>query len=185
MSQSAKTAIGGMSVALSVVLMLATVIGIWTYALPAIAGLLIMFCVIELNKKWAAGVFAAVSILSLILLPNKEAAVFYTCFFGCYPIIKAILESKLPRVAEYILKFAVFNVGILLAGVIMVKLFGMPMAELLGTEGEQGAWVKYALPLTIAVGNVTFLAYDFMLTFEAALYIRRWQKKFRKLFPFK
>ena len=132
MSQSAKTAIGGMTAALSVVLMLPTVMGLWTYALPAFAGILIMFTIIELDKKWATGIFVAVSLLSFILLPNKEAAVFYLCFFGNYPIIKGVLEGrKMPRVLEYIIKFVVFNAEILLAGFIMVKIFGVPMAEFL------------------------------------------------------
>lgn len=186
MSQSAKTAIGGMTAALSVVLMLPTVMGLWTYALPAFAGMLVMFTIVELDKKWATGIFVAVSLLSLILLPNKEAAVFYLCFFGNYPIIKCLLEgAKMPRTAEYIIKIVVFNAEILLAGFIMVKVFGMPMAELLGTEGETAAWVQYALPITLAVGNATFILFDRLLTMAVTIYLLKWQKRFRKMFPFK
>lgn len=186
MSQSAKTAIGGMTAALSVVLMLPTVMGLWTYALPAFAGILIMFTIVELDKKWATGIFTAVSLLSLILLPNKEAAVFYLCFFGNYPIIKCLLEgAKMPRVPEYIIKFVVFNAEVLLAGFIMVKVFGMPMAELLGIEGETASWAQYALPITLAVGNVTFILFDRLLTMTVTIYLLKWQKRFRKMFPFK
>ena len=186
MSQSAKTAIGGMTAALSVVLMLPSVMGLWTYALPAFAGILVMFTIIEIDKKWASGIFVAVSLLSLMLLPNKEAAVFYLCFFGNYPIIKCLLEGKkIPRVLEYIIKFIVFNAEVLLAGFIMVKVFGMPMAELLGTEGEKAFWVEYALPIVLAVGNMTFLLFDKLLTMMVTIYLIKWQKKFRKMFPFK
>ena len=187
MSQSAKTAIGGMTAALSVVLMLPTVMGLWTYALPAFAGILIMFTIIELDKKWATGIFVAVSLLSLILLPNKEAAVFYLCFFGNYPIIKSLLEGskKMPRALEYIIKFVIFNAEVLLAGFVMVKVFGMPLAELLGTEGETAAWAEFALPITLAVGNVTFLLFDKLLTMMVTIYLMKWQKRFRKMFPFK
>lgn len=186
MSQSAKTAIGGITAALSVVLMLPTVMGLWTYALPAFAGILIMFTIIELDKKWAVGIFVAVSLLSLILLPNKEAAVFYLCFFGNYPIIKCLLEStKMPRVLEYIIKFIVFNAEVLLAGFIMIKVFGVPMAEFLGIEGEGAFWVQYALPITLVVGNITFLLFDKLLTMMVTIYLFKWQKRFRKMFPFK
>ena len=186
MSQSAKTAIGGMTAALSVVLMLPTVMGLWTYALPAFAGILVMFTIIEIDKKWATGIFVAVSLLSLMLLPNKEAAVFYVCFFGNYPVIKCLLEGKkIPRVLEYIIKFIVFNAEILLAGFIMVKVFGMPIAELLGTEGETAFWVEYALPITLAMGNVTFILFDKLLTMMVTIYLVKWQKRFRKMFPFK
>ncbi len=186
MSQSAKTAIGGMTAALSVVLMLPTVIGLWTYALPAFAGILIMFTVIELDKKWAAGIYIAVSILSLVLLPNKEAAVFYACFFGHYPILKALIEGKrMPRTIEYILKIILFNVSVLAASFIMLKVFGMPLTELLGTEGETSWWAEYTISLTLAVANVTFVAFDYLLTTAVVIYLRSWQKRFRKLFPFK
>lgn len=186
MSQSAKTAIGGMTAALSVVLMLPTVMGLWTYALPAFAGILVMFAIIEINKKWATGIFVAVSLLSLILLPNKEAAVFYLCFFGNYPIIKCLLEgAKMPRVLEYIIKFAVFNAEVIFAGFIMIKVFGVPMAEFLGIEGEGVFWARYALPLTLAVGNVTFVLFDKLLTMMVTIYLVKWQKRFRKMFPFK
>lgn len=171
--------------AVSVVLMLPTVIGLWTYALPAFAGILIMFVIVEIDKKWAAGVYVAVSLLSILLLPNKEAAVFYLCFFGHYPIIKSILESKLPRVAEYILKILVFNVSVVLAALVMTKIFGMPMAELLGTEGETAWWVQYALPITLVAGNITFVLFDKLLTMTVSIYLMRWQKRFRRMFPFK
>ena len=186
MSQSAKTAIGGMTAALSVVLMLPTVMGLWTYALPAFAGILIMFTIIELDKKWASGIFVAVSILSLMLLPNKEAAVFYACFFGNYPILKAIIEKRnMPRALEYIIKIALFNVSVLVAAFVMLKLFGMPLAELLGTEGESAWWVEYALPITLGIGNITFIAFDYLLTVMVTIYLAKWQKRFRKMFPFK
>ncbi len=186
MSQSAKTAIGGMTAALSVVLMLPTVMGIWTYALPAFAGILIMFTIIELDKKWAFGIYIAVSILSLILLPNKEAAVFYACFFGHYPIIKAILEGRnMPRVLEWIIKIVIFNASVLAAAFIMVNVFGMPLAELLGTEGETAWWVEFAVPITLLIGNITFIAFDYLLTISVVVYLNKWQKRFRKMFPFK
>lgn len=186
MSQSAKTAIGGMTAALSVVLMLPTVMGLWTYALPAFAGILIMFAIIELDKKWALGIYVAVSILSLILLPNKEAAVFYACFFGHYPIIKALVEGKrIPRALEYIIKIVIFNISVLAAALIMVKVFGMPLAELLGTEGETSWWVEFAVPLTLLVGNITFIAFDYLLTMSVVIYLNKWQRRFRKMFPFK
>lgn len=186
MSQSAKTAIGGMTAALSVVLMLPTIVGLWTYALPAFAGILIMFAIIELDKKWAAGIFVAVAVLSLMLLPNKEAAVFYTCFFGNYPILKAIIEKRnMPRVLEYIIKIAFFNASVLAAAFIMLKLFGMPLAELLGTEGETAWWVEFAVPITVAIANVTFIAFDYLLTVMVTIYLAKWQKRFRKMFPFK
>lgn len=184
MSQSAKTAIGSMVTALSVVIMIPTALDIFCYALPAIAGMLILFCVIEIGKNWAFGVFSATSIISLILVPNKEAAVLYACFFGYYPIVKALLESKVPVVAEYILKFAVFNVSVIAAYFIVINVLGMPLDELLDM-GENDFLNKYALPIMLLLGNFAFITLDICMTRMVSAYLRVWQKKFRKMFPFK
>ena len=70
LSQASKTAIGGMAVALSVVLLIPTALELFVYALPALAGILTLFCVIELGKSWAFGVYLATALLSLLLVPN-------------------------------------------------------------------------------------------------------------------
>ena len=185
MSQSAKTAMGGMITALSVVVLMPTALEVLVYALPAFAGMLIMFSIIELNKKWAFGIYAAVSILSLLLVPNKEASILYAAFFGYYPLLKAFAESKLPKVAEYILKFAVFNISMLLSYWALIKVLGMPFDEIMGIEGETGFMAKYALPILLGMGNVAFIMYDVAITRILTVYLNVWQKRFRKLFPFK
>lgn len=185
MSQSAKTAIGGMVTALSVVILMPTALDLFVYALPALSGMLTMFCVVELGKKWSVGVYAAVSILSLLLVPNKEAAVMYIAFFGYYPIVKAVLESKLPRTAEYLLKFLIFNVSVIAAYGALIKILGMPFDELMGLTEEDGMLRKYAVPVMLLLGNMVFVVFDIALTRIVTVYLRVWQKKFKKLFPFK
>ena len=185
MSQSGKTAIGGMITALSVVVLMPTALEVFVYALPAFAGMLIMFSVVELDKKWAFGIYVAVSVLSLMLVPNKEAAVLYAAFFGYYPILKAILESKLPKVPEYILKFAVFNVAMIASYAVLIEVLGMPFDELMGIEGETGFLARYMLPIMIGLGNIAFMFFDIATTRIITVYLSVWQKKFRKLFPFK
>lgn len=185
MSTSAKTAIGAMLTALSVVILIPSALDVFVYALPAMAGMLTMFAVVELDKKWAMGIYAATAFIGLLLVPNKEAVMYYVAFFGYYPVIKAIFEKKLPRVIEYILKFLVFNVSILLAGVILINVFGMPYDDLLGIDGESAFFTKYALPVMLALGNLVFILYDIALTRIITVYLLVWQKKFHKLFPFK
>ena len=115
--KSSKTAVGGVITALSIVLMfLTSVIPTLTYALPAAAGFLITLIVIEIDKKWALGVYVAVSLLSVLLIADKEAAVMYIMFFGYYPIVKAIFEKHFHSMLLWVLKFAVFNVGAVAAG---------------------------------------------------------------------
>lgn len=185
MSQSAKTAIGGMITALSVVILMPTALDLFVYALPALAGMLTMFSVVELDKKWSTGVYTAVSLISLLLVPNKEAAVLYVAFFGYYPILKAILESKFPKAPEYIVKFLVFNISVIAAYAVLIKILGMPFDELMGLTEDSGPLKKYAAPVMLLLGNIVFITYDIALTRIVTAYLRVWQKKFRKLFPFK
>ena len=185
MSHAGKTALGAMAVALSVVLMLPTVMNSLVYALPAFAGILTLFCVIELGKSWAIGVYAATATLSLLLLPNKEAAVMYAAFFGYYPVVKALLEGRaLPRVLEYLFKFLVFNASVVAAYLLLVYAFGLPFNELMQID-EGASWAKYAAVILLGVGNVTFLIFDFLLTRMATIYLRLWQKKLHRMFRFK
>lgn len=185
MSQSAKTAIGGMVTALSVVMLMPTAVDLFVYALPALAGLLLMFCVIELDKKWSFGVYTATSFISLLLVPNKEAVVMYVAFFGYYPILKAILESRLPKFLEYLLKFLAFNVSVIAAYAVLIKVLGMPFDELMGLTEEDNIFTQYAAPVMLFLGNIVFITYDIALTRIVTAYLRVWQKKFRKLFPFR
>lgn len=176
MKKSAKTALGGITASLSLVLMLLTaVFPFLTYAAPEISGTLLVIMVIELNKKWAFGAYAAVSLLSLFILPDKEAAMMYVGFFGFYPILKPILEQKLAKPLSIICKFIVFNASVTLSYLIIVYVFAIPFD---GME-EFGKW---AIPALLAMGNVVFILYDVVLSRLITMYLNRWQKKFHSIF---
>ncbi len=151
------------------------VIPFLTYALPAIAGVLLVLVVIELNKKWAFVVYAAVSILALLLVPDKEAATMYAAFFGFYPIIKAPIEQHLPKALQWVVKLAVFNCAVFAAYALIIFVFGIPFED-------SGAFGKYSLYILLGLANVTFLMYDYALTKLITLYIKKFQKRFGKLF---
>ncbi len=173
-----------MVTALSVVILIPSAMQVFVYALPAMAGMLTMFTVVEIDKKWAIGSYVATSLIGLLFVANKEAVMYYVAFFGYYPVMKAILESKLPRAAEYVLKFLLFNASILLSGVVLVKVFGMPYNDLLGIDGESAFFTKYALPIMLGMGNAVFILYDVALTRLLTAYVYVWQKKLHKLLRF-
>lgn len=173
-----------MITALSVVILIPSAVQVFVYTLPALAGMLTMLAVVEIDKKWAIGSYVATSLIGLLFVSNKEAVVYYVAFFGYYPVVKALLESRMPRAVEYILKFLVFNVSIVLSGVVLVKVFGMPYNDLLGIDGESAFFTKYALPIMLGMGNVVFILYDVALTRLLTAYVLVWQKRFRKLFKF-
>jgi len=176
MRQSAKTALGGLTASLSLVFMLLTaVLPFLTYAAPEISGTLLVIMVLELNKKWAFATYAAVSLLSLFILPDKEAAMMYVGFFGFYPIVKPLLDSHLSRPLSWLCKALIFNVSVTVSYLIVVYVFAIPLD---GME-EFGKW---AIPALLAMGNVVFILYDLVLSRLITAYLNRWQKKFHSIF---
>lgn len=177
MKQSSKCAIGGIVSALSLVLMISVaIIPFLTYALPALAGVLVIFIVIEIDKKWAFGVYSAVGILAFLLVHDKEVAMMYIAFFGYYPIIKALLESKMPVALGWIIKVLLFNVTMVAAYVVLIYLMGITVDEI----AEYGG--KVAVPMLLGAGTVAFIAYDIALTRIITLYMIKWRKYFKRYF---
>ena len=175
MKKTSKIALSAVFAALSVALMaLVSIIPNLELALPAISGLFVAVIVIEVDKKWALGVWAAVSLLSLIVVPNKAAAIIYAVFFGYYPVLKAVLESKTPRAVEYIIKILTFSVVMSLSYFLMVKFMGIDpdLPDFLG---------KWAIPAIALLGIIAFLLYDYALSKLITFYCLRLSSKLRKI----
>lgn len=151
------------------------VIPFLTYALPAVAGVLIVFIVVEIDKKWAFGVFSAVAILAFLLVPDKEVAMMYIAFFGYYPIIKAVLESRLPVALSWVVKVLLFNLTMVAAYLVLIFVMGIEVDEI--TE-----YGMIAVPMLLGAGSITFIAYDFALTQIITLYLVKWRKYFKRYF---
>lgn len=176
MKQSSKTALGGIISALSIILMFLTaVIPLMSYALPLLAGTLLVVMVKELGGRWAFGVYAAVSLLSIFVIPDKEAATFYVAFFGWYPILKPYLEGHFNTAVRYLIKFVIFNLSCLAGVGLTIYVFGIPFDE----TGELG---KYGALITLLLANLTFFVYDILLNRLMFIYVRRWKKKLHRVF---
>ena len=110
MKKSTQVAVGGLASALCLLLMFLTgMIPFTTYALPAMAGIVLIAVVIENGTQTAALVYVSVSLLSLFLSPDKEAALMFLCFFGYYPVIKAKLEQIRPKLLELLAKYGILG----------------------------------------------------------------------------
>lgn len=179
MRSSQKTAFGGILTALAVVVMfLGNVFPYTEYALPTIASFLTAVAALELGDKWAGMVYAAASLICLFIIANKEAAVLYVFFFGYYPLIKRLLESRLNRVAEWALKMTVFNAALIAAYVIIIYVFRIPFFE-------QEVFGKFAALAFLTAGNITFIIYDLALSKIIYVYILIWQPRLRRMFRIK
>lgn len=177
MKQSAKTALGGITAALSLtVLFLMSVFPSATIAAPAVAGMLLLFLVIELGRKWAFGVYAATAVLAVLLIPSKEAAILYAVYFGYYPILKSVLEARLNnRAAEWTVKILTFAAIMTSSYYLMIRFLGIEFEDI-------GKYGKASIPILLGVGIFAFIAYDYCLTLFVGQYLRCWQRRFRQLF---
>jgi hypothetical protein len=167
LSKSGKIALGGLLTALGVVLMFLTgLIPIGTYALPAIAGVLLIVAVIEIGAKWAWMIYAAVAVLSLLFAADKEAALLFVLFFGYYPVLKSFLERISNKVLSWISKFAVFNVAVVACFFLAVNFLQLP-------EDSFTVFGIYLPWVFLILGNAVFLIYDIALSGLVATYVEK------------
>ena len=173
---SFKVALGGVVAALSLLLML--VAGVTTslvYAIPMFTGAFLMALVIEFGAGFAGLEYLAISIISMLLLGNKEAAIMYGAFFGYYPIIKSFIEKRMGKVLSWVVKYIIFNISMVVAYFVVSKIFMI-------TFDDMEVFGKYAMLILLIAGNVLFVVYDIMLTRLVTLYIYRWQKFIKRVF---
>ena len=172
-NKTKNTAVCGLMIALSVVLMmLTTLVPVFMYVIPIVTGLLVLFVADISDKKWGVGVYFSTAFLSLLLITDKEAALTYTLFFGYYPLIKDIIE-KLPKALAWLLKLVLFNAAAVGIGVISFYLFGV-------SGEEYNEFGKYTIPILLIMANVAFILYDFCLTKNRFLLIR-FSEKFKRI----
>lgn len=171
-----KIAFCGVIAALSIVLMMLTgILPIATIAVPAMAGCFLIAVVVEADVKWAMVTYAVVSVLSFILVPDREAALLYILLFGYYPVLFSALGKIKNKVLRYVAKLAILNAAILLELWLSVNVFGIPMEEM-------GSLGKYSVLIVVLLFNVVFVIYDYALNGLILMYIAKLHDKVRKMF---
>lgn len=178
MKNTSLTALGGVITALSVFLMfLAGVIPNMTYVIPGMAALLLIVTVEETELKWSFFIYIAVSVLSFVIVTDKEAVIMYVFFFGYYPVFKKLTEKKLKKVPSLLVKFLVFNIMILLGYAVIIYIFLIPVEGLT-------VFGKYTPLILLAIGNLIFCIYDILLTNLTFLYNKNLKGQIQKMFHF-
>ena len=147
-----------------------------TYAVPAVAGALIIIPLAQAGKGYAFATYIVSSVL-VMLFAEPEAKFMYICFFGFYPIVKAIFEKTRFRFFEYLLKFITFNGAVTLVYMVLAKLF---MIEVEGI----GDFGKYSVLILYVIGNFAFILYDICLQRLCTVYMVRLYSKIKKILKF-
>lgn len=148
MKHTRAVALCGVTAALAVVLMaVGGLLGVGLYAAPMLAGLCLLPAGRHLGLKYHLLLWLAVSALSFLLVPDVEQNLMFLCLFGCYPILRPVLEH-LPRIPRLLCKLLFFNaVSIALEALVLLLL----VPEALDPP---------MLLLLLALGNLTFVLYD-------------------------
>ena len=173
MKQNVKITLCGITVALSVVFMLLSYFPYFTYAVPAITGLLTMMLVIEINVKWAFAAYLAASVL-VFIFAEPESKLMYICLFGYYPILKALIERINRPVIEWLLKLAEFNAAALLIYMMFAEMFGVSTQDF-------GVLGKYDAYIFLGLANAVFVLYDITVSRLSGTYMYRIHPRVKKL----
>lgn len=148
-------AFGGMMAAVAMVIMnLVGLIPVATFVCPMLCMMIltvvIRFCGRRIGWAW----YGAVSILSVLMAPDKEAAAIFV-FLGYYPLIKPKLDTVK---CGMLLKFLFFNCVILLMYWLLINFFGL--AQLAQEFSELGVIMTI---FTLITGNLVFYMLDRIL----------------------
>ena len=130
-----------------------------------IASFLIAFAVIEMGKRWAWLIWGVTALLSLLLLPNKLAALLYL-MGGMYPIVKSTLERLRPLLS-WVGKLVAFNGVQILFLLIARELFGMTGPDFSLSWG------------VLLFNNVLFILFDIVLTVFITFYLVKLRRRLK------
>ena len=156
MKQSIKVAFCGIIAALISVFMIASFIPNLTFAVPALAGLLLIPVFAEVGAVYALLCFFASAVLSFFV-GDKASWVLYVALFGYYPVLKPYMEKIKEPALKWVLKLLLFNIAAALCYAVEILLFSVTLKG-------------YMLALAFVIGNVAFVLYDIAVSRVAAVY---------------
>ncbi|MBQ9844701.1 MAG: hypothetical protein IJO54_01265 [Oscillospiraceae bacterium] len=176
MKTTHKTALCGVFGALSIVVMLmGSIIPMATYMCPAIAAFLILPVVAEYGEKTGFTLYTAVSLLSMIMIAEKEFVLMYVCVFGLYSVFKFRADRIKPKFLQLTLKAAYAFVTTFLTYALLLFVFPSPV--LTGDFGDMTIGLVIAFFVLFVI---TFMLYDLAAKIMFILYRTRLRSKIFK-----
>ncbi len=109
------------------------------------------------DVKESVMVYSASALLSFLIVPDKRLALEYTGMCGLYPVLKYLIECRVPRKIQMPCKMVYCNLTLLAAYALGKWLLGV---ELKGAWWCVAAWIG---------ANAMFLLYDVWLSRLIAL----------------
>ena len=155
MNHGKPMALSGILAALAVVIMcMGGLIPVATYVCPMLCAMVLNMVLSLCGERLAWAWYGVVSILSLLMGPDKEAAAVFL-FLGYYPILKPRLDQCKLRV---LWKILLFNSAIGALYAVLIKILGV---EQIAADFE--GFGMGMLAVLLILGNVTFILLDRLL----------------------
>lgn len=173
---SKKTALCGILVGLSAAAMFAGgIIPLATFATPALAGIFLLPLGYEYGPRTALLAFFGVGLLSFLIVPDPEVSLIFLFFLGWYPVVKPSLDKLRPRVIQWLVKAALFNLCIFLMYGLILLVF--PLSAVVA---EFADYTRIFVIGLVLLANVAFIVYDLALVRLRAVYVYRLRPKLFK-----
>lgn len=140
------------------------------YVLSAfLLSVVIMEC--GLTYGWVS--YAAVSLISFLIVPEKTAILPYVMFFGVYALVKSHIERLNKLIIEWILKYVFFNISLYFLWNLTVNVLQLIPGKLFEI-----------LPIVVIVIilQVLFFLFDWIFSLWTQYYIRKIQPKVGRMY---
>ena len=170
--KSREIALCGMLNALAVVLMnLGSLVPLATFCTPLLAMLVLLPVLEEYGPRMGWAAWVSVSILSLLLVTDRETALVYV-FFGWYPMVR-------PKVAAIKSKVLRFGVKLLICNGLLFTLYGLVL-RLMGLTADLLDSTRLMNALLLILGNLVFFLTDLVLQRMTLVWTVKLRKRFFK-----
>ena len=157
-----------MLVALGVIFLgIGALIEVLDISMAVIASICVIIPMIEYGKGTPWMVYVAISVLSLLLLPNKFPAALFALFAGFYPILKEKLERK-NTVIRWILKELIFNISLAIIVLLYFFLFFKGTIQ-----------VPWMIAVAIILAELVFILYDKAISKLIRIYVMEFRHRLK------
>ena len=157
-----------MLVALGVIFLgIGALIEVLDISMAVIASICVIIPMIEYGKGTPWMVYAAISVLSLLLLPNKFPVALFALFVGFYPILKEKLERK-NTVIRWILKELIFNISLAIIVLLYFFLFFKGTIQ-----------VPWMIAVAIILAELVFILYDKAISKLIRIYVMEFRHRLK------
>lgn len=158
-----------------VIMLFGGIIPVAMFTAPALASICLVPILMELGTKTALLSYLAISIISLLLVPDREMLLFFVFLLGYYPMLQPQIQKIPLRWLRPVAK--IFLCTLAVAATYSMLLFVFASPEIRQELAQEAFWLKGAMLLA---GYVTFLLYDRLVVSVKLIYLYKFKGKLIK-----